>query len=226
MEAETEGHELAIGAAVQRTLRVAAATVETGAATLGALSEQGEQLRRIDGDQGRIQRNLDTSDKVLKNMTSFLGWRSWGRKAPGGKASPGQTHGAAPHAGAPAGAAGVGAAGVGAAGAGAGAGGSEQADAPDALDALGGMVATMNAQALAMRDELTTQSGQIDSLVAKTEEQRAQMGKTVKAVASVGGASARRAAQGLQTAEDTAVGAARKRAMGARETALRDGREV
>lgn len=197
-------------AATQRMLKMAVATEEQGAATLEQMYEQGHQLRRIQDDQKRVDHNLDTSDRILKNMGSFLGWRTWGMsskiaKSEQGKAKMGEiAEGAVDisdgggHAAAGAGAKGGGKGRCKCSGASdalaAGAGGSSGGAPPDAFDVIGGIMGKLEQQALAMNAELKAQADDIDTVTEKTEHQQERVKKDTKRTAAVGGKKAKAAA--------------------------------
>mmetsp|Transcript_5385 Transcript_5385/g.14172 ORF Transcript_5385/g.14172 Transcript_5385/m.14172 type:complete len:263 (-) Transcript_5385:489-1277(-) len=206
IEKEVEQHEDDIDAAKLRMLRMAASTVEQGAATLEQMEAQGEQMKRIQTDQAKVQQNLDTSDKILKGMTSFLGWRAWGQSSTTsgkGKAQAVYTkHEAASKGG------GKGGAGGGGAGGGGFSGGvpEEGEEGPDAMDHISNMMATMHQQALAMQSELKGQSSQLDTLVDTTQNQQSQVGKSTRKTAAVGGKKAKKEMNegALSTAQEMA----------------------
>ena len=225
IEQEVVQHEQQIDAATQRMVRMAQATRDQGAATLQQMEQQGQQMEAIKKDQAKVQHNLDTSDKLLKGMTSFLGWRAWGAK-PAATAQ----YGAANTSGAmdatrPKDAATKsgrgGGRGIGGMGRGRGGGsssgdaGGEGGEPPDAMDTLSTLMSEMHAQALSMNAELKGQSTQIDSLVDTTLNQSSQVGKATKATASVGGKAAKAKAKqgGEGSAAVAAASAAASRAV-------------
>jgi hypothetical protein len=155
-------------------LRMAVEARDTGAATLEKLDENGLAMRRIQGGQAQVQVNLDTSNKILKNMTSFMGWRTWGQKAEpkqkGAKddalAEEKTEAAAAVRANADAARKAVRAAqGVGNSGVPASVGGSSAAEPPDAMDQISAMLSEMHAQGVAMNAELKAQDPLLDDLV-------------------------------------------------------------
>lgn len=214
-----EGHEDAIEAAKLRMLRTAAATRDQGAATLQQMEDQGEQMRRIQGDQAKVQQNLDTSDKILKGMTSFLGWRAWGQSSTtSGKAKAvavyskdgkdltkdGKSGGAAAK-GTPRGCGGAAGGGPSTLTAG-GAGGAGGGEADDPMDSIAQMMSEMHQQALAMNSELKNQSTQLDGLVETTQDHQAKVAKNTKRTAAVGGKKAKQEMNdgALSTAQEMA----------------------
>jgi hypothetical protein len=58
-----------------------AAASHTRAPPSHRLDDNHNQMRRIQTGQAQVQTNIDTSNKLLKGMTSFMGWRAWGTKA-------------------------------------------------------------------------------------------------------------------------------------------------
>ena len=241
IEGEINQHEQEMDEATRRMLRMAQSTVNTGAATLEQLHGQGEQLKRIEADQGRIQHNLDASNKILKGMTSFMGWRAWGAKpapkseqgayrsnyaedgtqdfrpdisdGPGGGGGGGYSGG-------------MGRAGGGARG-GCGGGGELTAEQEQAMMAgdpmahINSLVDQMQSQALAINGELKSQAAAIEKVTDTTERHQAQTAKATKQTASVGGRGAKKAVKAgtaeaalgmaARAAGDTGV-AARRRA--------------
>lgn len=71
--AECDRHERDIAAAEKRMLKTVTATHEVGAATCEKLHEQGEQLKRIKGDQKKVGENLKTSAKIMRSLESWSG---------------------------------------------------------------------------------------------------------------------------------------------------------
>ena len=153
-----------------------------------------------------MQHNLDTSNKILKGMTSFMGWRAWGQSKDErySSATPAKAAGGGADAvlkgelGSGSRAAGKGgpSAAAGAAAAGAAAAGGAAGEPPDALDAVAAMMQTMHSQALAMNSEIKKREHQLDQLVDTSVSQNHQIHKNIKDTASVGGKKAKEAAKG------------------------------
>jgi hypothetical protein len=163
-------------------------------------------MRRIQTGQAQVQTNIDTSNKLLKGMTSFMGWRAWGTKAD--KTKPqfvnhgglgGDAEGSAAETQQRAGGGARVAAGR-SAGAGAdnpfsGGGGGGGGEEPDAFDQISAMMSEMHQQALAMNAELKAQDPLLDNLVDTAHKHNSDVYKATKATASVGGRKAKAVAK-------------------------------
>ena len=81
IQQEVAQHETQIDESTKRMLQMATAARDTGSAMLEQLDSQGKQMNRIQVDQAKVQVNLDTTNRMLKGMNSFMGWRAWGQRA-------------------------------------------------------------------------------------------------------------------------------------------------
>lgn len=227
IQRDIDEHEVEIDASTQRMLMLAMATREQGATTLEVMHAQGDQLKRIEDDQDRVQQNLDTGDNILKNMTSVMGWRTWGVKAarrvvnrkdekPTCRESSDNFVGAGTRK--------VVDVVVGSSGGSADGGGSQvhlPPNPPGALDIISGIMTDMHQQALCMNTELKSQSGALDIMVEKTEKQNTQTSRAVKATASVGGKEAKQVVKYGPYTEVFNTSVAKERPVSSRMAALR-----
>ena len=186
MQARTDRHAQAIAESQQRMLKMAAATAETGAATLNQLHHQGEQLKHIHKEQAKIDENLSTADKMLSSLeswrgaarTTVSGWFSGSRPASarGDKPSAaGDTSAPPPHALSASSKSPIG-------GLFGGAKASKQAaQAVDVSDddammgQLSGLMDSLQAQALAMNAEIKGQSTLLDGTIESAERQEGKL---------------------------------------------------
>ena len=191
MQAATDRHEQAIQESQQRMLKMATSAQESGAATLDELHKQGEQLRHIHREQGKIDENLKTADTLLTSLESWRGAaKNWlfGKKtdsrpnsARGGKnksepppphsqpAASSSSHHKPGAAGGPQFTVHHGGAG--------GGGGAAMAQSDDPMERLAGLVDGLHAQALSMNDAIKDQSGLIDQTIESAESQQSKLDK-------------------------------------------------
>ena len=191
MQVQSDRHRQAMAESEARMLRMAATAAETGAATLGELHAQGEQLRHIRSEQAKIDENLTAADKLLTSLESWGGAArtaigSWFSAASGSRpasartdqrpspagVTPGPSSAAWPPTDPRSGLFGASARGGG------GGGGAATADAPagdEAMGQLSSLVGGLHAQALAMNDAIRDQNGMLDGTIASADKQQGKL---------------------------------------------------
>ena len=209
LQAQTNKHQQAIDESQARMLRMAADATQTGAATLEQLHHQGEQLKHIQKEQGKIDNNLQTSDKILKGMESWGGaFKNWvtgkgdkgGKGAKGGASAEAGSSSANPPPGAGAGGAGGGGGNPFGAGSGKQPAGAnpfatqqQKMDAAansgedDAMDRLAGLVEGMHGMAQSMQAEIAAQSDELDKTIANADRHKDKLTNVTARTKKVGG---------------------------------------
>ena len=194
IQARQDEIQARIDESTKRMLRTAHEASESGAATLGALHQQGETLDRVRADQKAIDDSLATSDQLLRGLESWRGAASnalsswwYGEEGSNEKTT-------APAAAEPAAAVATTAGGGGAAAFSSARSGAAQtatgrgATRGDAsLSELSSLVSGLCAQANAMNSEISAQNTTIDAAMTAAEAQSAAMKRNTQRTKAISG---------------------------------------